>query len=318
LTRHAPDPTIVAMLMAARRFAWILAACVITIAPGLAQDLEPRRWTHLPVGTDVIALSYAFGTGDLSFDPVLRIEEAKVDMSTFVVGYTRYFALARRTARIDVLVPFQSGDWDGLLDGMPRAVSRDGFADPLVRLSVNLVGAPALSGAEFADYRKLHPVQTSVGAALELRLPLGEYQEDKLINLGQNRFGIAPQLGVLHTRGEWSYELTGSMYVFTDNDEFFGGNELEQDPLFLTQAHVVKTFGPAWWFSLGAAYNWAGESTINGLSKGDDRSTLLYGPSFGFRLGDSQSVRAAYVRNDTLTDVGADTHNFAVGWSVRF
>lgn len=285
---------------------------------GAAQDLEPRRWTHLPTGTSVFAFTGAYTTGDLSFDPVLRIEDAEVDLYTAVAGFTHYFALGDRTARVDVVVPFQSGRWDGLVDGVPRTVDRDGLADPVIRLSTSVFGAPAVSAGDFRAYRAEHQVETTAGAALELRLPLGEYQEDKLINLGQNRFAIAPQLGVLHTRGEWSYELTGTLSFFTENDEFFGGHELEQDPLFLVQSHVVKLFGPDWWAAAGAAYSFGGESTIDGVAKDDERSTLIYGASAGRRLGASQGLRIGYARNDTLADTGTDTHSVALGWSFRF
>jgi len=197
-------------------------------------------------------------------------------------------------------------------------VSRVGIGDPVVRLSALLAGAPALSGKEYVEFRKQHSVLTSLGAAVEVRLPLGEYQEDKLINLGQNRFVIAPQLGVLRTDGEWSFELTGSAYFFTTNDEFFNGNKLEQDPLFAGQTHVVKTFGQDWWMAAGAAYAWAGESTINGVPKDDDKSTLLWGTSLGFRINSTQSVRLGYIRTDSQNDLGANTNSLALGWSVRF
>ncbi|MBK7519074.1 MAG: transporter [Gammaproteobacteria bacterium] len=50
-------------------------------------------------------------------------------------------------------------------------------------------------------WRAAHPVGTSAGIALDVQLPLGRYDEDKLINLGQNRYVFRPQLGVLqHTR----------------------------------------------------------------------------------------------------------------------
>jgi Putative MetA-pathway of phenol degradation len=319
LTLAARPVTIRAMPLSTGRFRWLaLAASVCAPSLCLAQDLEPRRWTHLPVGTNVLGLSYTFTSGDLGFDPVLQIQDARVEMQTAVVGWTRYFALWDRTARIDVVVPLQSGDWDGLVGGLPRSVSRDGLADPVVRLSANLAGAPALSGKEFAEFRAQHREQTSLGAALELHLPLGEYQEDKLINLGQNRFTISPQLGLLHTSGEWSFELTGSAYFFTANDEFFNGNELEQDPLYATQAHVVKLFGQDWWVAAGAAYAWAGESTINGVRKGDDKSNLISGASFGLRLDAAQSLRLGYIRTDTLNDLGSDTDSFVLGWSFRF
>jgi hypothetical protein len=293
--------------------AWVLAP-----APCLAQDLEPRRWTHLPIGTSVLGINYSFTAGDLGFDPVLEIQDARVEMNTAAVSCTRYFALADRTARIDVIVPVQSGNWDGLVGGVPRSVNRDGLADPVVRLSANLCGAPALTGKEFADFRREHTVGTALGAALEVRLPLGEYQEDKLINLGQNRFTITPQLGLLHTSGEWSFELTGSMYLFTENDEFFNGNKLEQDPLYALQTHVVKTFGQDWWMAAGIAYSWAGESTVNGVAKNDNKSNLLSGASFGFRVDATQSVRLGYIRTDTLNDLGSDTDTFGLGWSFRF
>jgi hypothetical protein len=188
----------------------------------------------------------------------------------------------------------------------------------MFRLSLYLTGAPPLRGKEFLDYRAEHRVDTTVGVALETRLPLGEYDDDKLINLGQNRFALAPQIGVLHLRGQWSFELTGSTIFYTDNSDFFGGHTLAQDPLFTLQTHVVRTFENGCWLSAGIAYGWAGETSIDGDSKDDERSNLLYGVSFGFRIGTNQGVRIGYVRGDTLTDVGSDTHNPYITWSYRF
>jgi hypothetical protein len=292
---------------------WVCAPAVVR-----AQDLEPRRWTHLPVGSTVLGGGYVFTTGDLKFDPVLRIDDAEVELHTAVVSFNRTFALFEQTARLEVHLPFQTGRWQGLLNGVPTTVHRDGLADPFVRLSTSLLGAPALEGKEFVAWRREHPVETTVGAALDVRVPLGEYKEDKLINLGQNRFAIGPQLGVLHTRGEWSFEATGTLLTFTDNDEFFNGNKLEQEPLLALQAHVVKTFPSGLWISTGVAYGWGGESSINDVRTGDSKSNLLYGGSVGMRITDTQSARIGYFRGDTLTEVGSDTHNFFVTWAIRF
>jgi hypothetical protein len=136
--------------------------------------------------------------------------------------------------------------------------------------------------------------------------------------MGQNRYVLGSQLGVLHTEGQWSFELTGTLFLYGDNDDFFGGNELEQDPLYAVQAHVVRTLAGGWWLSGGTGFSWAGESSINGVELDDDKSNLLYGGSIGFRVTDSQSVRLAYARNDTHVDVGQDSDTIFVGWSVRF
>ena len=40
-----------------------------------AQDLEPRRWSHLPTGLNVFGLATGATDGDIFFDPVLRAED---------------------------------------------------------------------------------------------------------------------------------------------------------------------------------------------------------------------------------------------------
>ena len=94
------------------------------------------------------------------------------------------------------------GTWKGTLAGAPAQLSREGWADPIVRFGVNLYGAPALNGKAFAEYRAEHERQTIVGAAVLVQVPLGQYFDDKLINLGTNRFTIRPQLGMVHNRGK--------------------------------------------------------------------------------------------------------------------
>ena len=72
-----------------------------------------------------------------------------------------------------------------------------------------------------------------------MNVPLGQYNSDWLINLGSNRYVIRPQLGVLHQRRSWQFEVTGSLFLFQDNDEFWLGTRLEQDPLWFVQGHVI-------------------------------------------------------------------------------
>ncbi len=294
-----------------------LLAWPVSIGIGIAQDIEPRRWTHMPVGTDIVGAGYIYTVGDLRFDPASRIQDAKVEQHSVLLSYNHYLDLFGQTARLDVLVPYQLGSWEGLLDGAPAATSRDGFGDPRLRFSVNLAGAPALQGREYLDHVNQRVSHTTVGAAVAVRLPLGEYYADRLINLGQNRYSIEPQLGVLHTAGAWSYELTGSAFFYTDNDEFFGNTQLEQDPLYYAQAHVVRSFESGLWVSMGAAYGWGGESSIDDNQLDDARSNLQYGVSCGLPIGAGQSLRVAYIRGDTFADVGTDSHSLLLTWALR-
>ena len=291
---------------------------LVLAGPVAADDIEPRRWTPLPVGTTVVGIGMTRGEGDIAFDPVLRIDDATVERTTTLVSIIQAFDLVGKSARLDVRLPHQHARWEGLLAGEPRAVDRRGLADPRVRLSVNFFGSPALGGEEFQAYRAAHAVNTVAGAALAVTLPLGEYQKDKLLNLGDNRFTITPQLGVVHTRGPWSYELTGSVSFYTDNKEFLRDYTRGQDPLFALQAHAVYAPPSGWWASVGVAYDWGGESAIDGVARGDTREDLLYGVAAGFAIDRRSSVQVAYVANRTQRLTGSDTDNFALGYSIRF
>ena len=107
-----------------------LLAGLALVVPASAQDLEPRRWTHLPVGTNVVGLSYVRIDGDLNFDPVLQISDASVAVDTLAASYAHAFDLLGKTARVDVVLPYQHATWDGLLAGAPASVTREGFGDP--------------------------------------------------------------------------------------------------------------------------------------------------------------------------------------------
>lgn len=220
-----------------------------------AQDIEPRRWTPLPVGTNIAGAGYVYTDGEISVDPVFKLDDTTVEVSSTVVSFLHAFDLMGRSARFDVRSSHHQARWKGLLDGEPRKVGRTGLGDPRVRLSINLLGAPAFTEPEYRAFRASCPVSTVVGVALAVTLPLGEYKKDKLLNLGQNRFVLRPQLGVVHSRGPWSYELTGSVFLFTDNDEFRTDRRREQDPLFALQSHIIYTSTSRWWASLSAAYD---------------------------------------------------------------
>jgi hypothetical protein len=302
------------------RFTRIGTALVLLSFTGLgfAQDIEPRRWTPLPIGMNVLGVGAVHTDGDIALDPVLELEDVTVEVETIALTFLRSFELLGKSARFDVRLPYKDARWKGLLAGEPASTERKGMGDPRLRLSVNFLGAPALKGKEFQTYRASHPINTVIGAALAVTLPLGEYKQDKLLNLGENRYVFRPQLGFVHTRGHWSYELTGSVFLYTDNDDFLGNKKREQDPLYALQTHLTYISSQRWWASIGAGYDQGGESKINGVKQDDQRRDLLYGISAGLSIGLRSSVKLAYIGSRTHEDVGQDTDSIAFAYSIRF
>jgi hypothetical protein len=282
-----------------------------------AQDIEPRRWTPLPVGLNILGMGVVYTEGDIAFDPVLELEDVTVEQTMGVVSYQHAFGLAGKSARFDVRLPYKDAQWEGRLQDVPGSADRRGPGDPRLRLSVNFVGAPALEGQAYREFQTSNPVNTVIGAALSVTLPYGDYNDERLLNLGENRFVLRPQLGVVHTRGNWSFELTGSVFLYEDNDKFYRDSEREQDPLYALQSHLVYIAPKRWWLSLGVAHAWGGESKINGIRKDDEKRDMLYGISGGVPIGSRSSVKLAYVGSRTGEDVGKDTDSISLAYSIR-
>ena len=284
----------------------------------MAQDIEPRRWTNLPLGSNAVGIAYGYTSGEVLFDPLLEIEDASVRAHTGVASYVHPFRIGKKFARVDVLIPFSNARWEGLLQGEGVSTERTGLVDPIVRMSYHLLGPPALNLEQLREYLTEHPVYTTLGASLAVSIPLGQYSDEKLINLGLNQFFFRPQIGVSHNWARWSVEFDVSAYIYTNNDNFFNDGTKDQKPLMATQAHLIKRFNSGIWASFSAGYGLGGASRINRLSKDDERSNLLNSASLGFPVGKGQSAKVVYIYGQTLTDVGSNTHSLVLAWSILF
>jgi hypothetical protein len=288
------------------------------IPPVWAQEVEIRRWNHLPIDENFATVNFAHTEGDIAVDPTLRLEDVTVDLETWLLGYIRTFQLLDKTARVEVRQAWQSGTWEGLVDDTPRTVTRDGASDTVARFSVNLVGAPPLDGKAYAAYRSAKKVETIMGAALSLQLPTGQYFEEKLVNLGTNRFTFSPQVGIYQRLYNWSFEATAIARFHTDNTSFFGGKRREQDPLYAIDGSVEYIFQSGLWVSAGAGINVGGQSTLDGIERDDRRGSYGWAIRGGFPVLRSLSFRAGYLETDHWTTVGIASHTVSVGLLGRW
>ena len=284
----------------------------------MAQELQPRRWATLPSGINFVGVGTGWTFGDISFDPALLIEDAEVDLVGFAGSYLRTFGLFGRQARIDVALPYANGSWRGLLDGEPASVRRKGFGDAQLRFSYNFFGAPELDLKEFRDFLAENPVSTTAGVGLSVIMPTGEYRNDRLINLGANRWVIRPEIGVLHERHKWQFELTGSVFIFGDNDDFWMGTEREQDPLWFAQGHAIYTFRPGLWAGLSGGFAWGGRSEISGVRKDDDSRIRYWKVTVGVPINARQGLSFAFASGRTNTLFDSDLDKVSVAWNMMF
>lgn len=89
-----------------------------------------------------------------------------------------------------------------------------------------------------------------IGTSLQVIAPLGQYDGDKLLNIGTDRWGIKPEVGVSKTMGKLTLELVNALTIYTDNGDFLNGKTREQSPLYSLQTHAVYSFTRGIWGSL--------------------------------------------------------------------
>jgi len=283
-----------------------------------AQDLEPRRWSHLPIGQNTVGVGYIYTEANIFFSPVWKITDGTARINSLGFTAIHSFELAGKSARFSLLLPYASGRWEGDIDGESQIIHRRGSGDPRLRLSMNLYGAPPLKGPAFAQYRAEHPTNTVVGVSIAVTVPLGKYCDDCLINIGNNRWSARPQIGVVHTRGRWSFELTGSAFVFTDNDSFVANAVLKQKPVYALQTHAIYNFKPGLWASLSTGYGIGGRIRIDQLRTKFEVDNWVWAASFGFPIGKTQSIKLTWLSGRTQNLVGRDSDNLLLNWSIRW
>ncbi len=283
-----------------------------------AQDLEPRRWSHLPTGQNIVGVGYVYTEANVFFSPVWKLTDGTSRINSLGFTAIHTFDLAGKSARFSLLLPYLSGRWEGDVDGKFQIIHRRGVGDPRLRLSVNLYGAPALKGSEFAQYSAEHTTNTVVGASISVSVPLGKYCDECLINVGNNRWSVRPQIGVVHTRGPLEFELTGSAFVFTDNDSFFDNLILKQTTMYTVQTHLIYNFRRGLWASLSTGYGIGGRIRIDQQKTIFEVDNWIWAASLGLPIGKTQSLKLTWLSGRTQNLVGRDSDNLLLGWSMRW
>ena len=291
----------------------VVTAAVLAAASGAqAQDLEPRAYANTPVGLDFLIAGYAYTTGGIATDPALPIEDADLTLHTGLLAYARALDFWGRSGKVDVAVPYSG--LSGTVLFMGEEVEREitGFHDPRLRLSVNLYGAPALSFEEFAAYKQ----DLIIGLSLAVTAPLGQYDDDKAVNLGTNRWSFKPELGISKALGPVILELTAAATVFTTNDDFLGRTR-EQAPLYSLQANLVYEIGWGIWGAVTATYVMGGRTTLNGERNDDRQDNFRVGGTLALPVNRHNSVKL-YGATGVSTRTGGDFDVIGIAWQYRW
>ena len=251
-----------------------------------AQALEPRSYANTPVGINFLLLGYGHTEGEVGFDASTQIEDTRVRIDAGLLAYARSLDVWGLSGKVLAVLPFAEASGSATFKGQGRDRDVFGVADPLLRISVNFFGAPALSLDEYATYRQ----DLIIGASLQVTAPLGQYNSSKLLNVGTNRWSVKPELGVSKAWGPLTLELIPAITFFTNNNDFFGGKTLEQDPIYSLQGHLIYEFSPAFWAAFNSTYYVGGRTTVDG-EQGQEPENVRVGVTAALSLSRHQSIK---------------------------
>ena len=266
-----------------------------------AQEIEARTYSNAPIGVNFISTGIA------------QARSGNYTLTSEVLGLTHIFDAGGQSGKLTLVLPYGQLTGSSSIGGRTVNASTEGLSDPLIKVAINLFGAPALELDEFTNYQQ----DLIAGVSLAASIPWGKYDDNQLINVGANRWFIQPGLGVSKALGPWRFELAGAGIFYASNTNFMGGNSLSQNPVFSTQTHAIYYFQNTAWISVDATYFTGGQSYLNGNPISGNQENWRFGSTMSYPLNKRNSIRlsastGAYSRTNNSYDL------YGISWQYRF
>jgi hypothetical protein len=270
-----------------RAAAWLILCVALSKGRATAQDMEPRSYSNTPVGMNFLVASYGRSAGDVVVSTSLPLRDVKATIYNSVLAFAHSDRFFGQSAKVLIAVPYA---WGKASAESPKGIisgSRSGLADPVFKFSVNFFGAPALSPAEYVNYRQ----KTIVGASIQVTAPLSQYDANQRVNLGTNRWSLKPEIGVSRAVNRWTLEAYANISFFTTNSQYLGDSVLKQDPLTVLQGHVAYTFRPRLWAAVDFGFSSGGGATVNGITTANTQRNIRSGGTLSLPLTTGHSLK---------------------------
>ncbi|MHC1767721.1 MAG: transporter [Verrucomicrobiia bacterium] len=246
--------------------------------------------------------------------------DADVDANVLVAGYAKMLPLFDRTLTLAVLEPMGRISGETTVAGRSYNQTATGFGDPMFEAGINLVGPKAMK--TIPDLLRYEP-KFSLDVIMDVAFPIGEYDNDQPLNLGQNRWYGRVGAPVVWQIGPWvpgrrmTLEVLPSVWAFSDNNDYVG-HTLSTDPMFEVEGHLTRDFTEHFWGSLDSTWFAGGKSSVDGVS-GKSLNNVGVGFTLGYQINDNISLTAGYmatVNDSEPTDLKMDGFriSFTYGW----
>lgn len=265
-----------------------------------AQGDGPRTFLLAPKGIWGVNPKATFLNQNFLPSGDILIKSADIQVNVVPTTFFHTFGIGGRFAQAMIMVNPGSANGSVVPDspGIPAPeLNATGFADGFVGFKLGLVGAPALSIAEFAK----HTPAFSMNGYFRWWYS-GTYDKTKPLNLGTNRstfelgLPMAIPLSKNPKRVTW-LEVYPSVRLFTANNEptvITMADKSQQLPLFLLENHLTHNFTPKFWVGADLRYQYGGEMKFDDVKQDNKVNILGGGFEAGYQILSFLSCNAGY------------------------
>ncbi len=260
-----------------------------------AADDGPRMYWNAPVGTNILqAYFWTVSGNNISPENTQPQPGFDTDINIGILGYNRIIDIAGHSAIATAVIT--GGKVSGsLLNTKLRSSS--GLGDLYIQGVINLFGAPALSAEAFGTYKQ----DTVLSLLVGVTAPTGDYESDRVLNMGTNRWNVRIGLPFVQTlSSEWIFgeistlEILPSVWFYGDNDNSFG-SKIAQDPLYTLEAHLTRNITPMIFVSLDYFVQRVGNSYTDGVQTGVSHTSDSLGATFSYLLNRHMQMQLRYM-----------------------
>ena len=284
-----------------------LALCVLCPLQAHSQ-VPPRFYWKTLSGSNAVPLIVTSMSGNTNpFDPAYSvIPGANFDGTLALAGYARTFSLFDRSAMVAVMLPMGRVSGDFTVGAITVNESASGYGYPTLEFNINLISPKAQ--VNLADALRYEP-GFSLDLVADLAVPIGEYDSDQALNVGQNRWYGRIGFPIVWQLGDWvpgrrtTLEFLPAVWLFGDNTDFVG-QTLQTDPLYQLDAHLTRDFTEHLWGSLDAAWYNGGQATVAGV-EGEKLDNYGFGLTLGYQINDNLGLTFSY--KSTASDQAPDS-----------
>lgn len=250
-----------------------------------AVDVDAGDYTALPAGTNLGLLYYQNATRKELYASGSKVPiNPRLDSDVGILRGVHYMDIGGYIVDPQFLLPFGSLKAKNDISALG---SGNGIGDLILAATV---------------WFNKPTSDTHFGITPFLFLPTGDYDKNKALNLGENRWKFTLQAGYITNLSEKvTLDLVGDVTIFGKNDEYGPTSAtMKQDPSYQFQGHLRYKLQPTWDLRASLSHTTGGETKVNGVASNDKTKTTKFTIGTAWFAAPTLQLMANYGRDASV------------------